>query len=116
MLVAHEMKFSLSQISQAIAEEMKEVRDTSSWKDKGFFSDREASPHDDSMYGDPEGGYQAKLQVVADKLMEVHSLLEEEADSGDHEMHESQQIEQISEAAYEMYQRMMHIIEGSMSE
>jgi hypothetical protein len=22
-----------------------------------FFSDREANPHDDSMYGDPEGGY-----------------------------------------------------------
>ena len=23
----------------------------------GFFSDREANPHDGSMYGDPEGGY-----------------------------------------------------------
>ena len=22
-----------------------------------FFSDREANPHDDSMYGEPEGGY-----------------------------------------------------------
>ena len=28
-----------------------------------FFSDREASPHDESMYGEPEGGYDAGYEV-----------------------------------------------------
>jgi hypothetical protein len=138
-LVAREMKFSLSEISQAIAEELQEAN----WRDVGdpdyhkpqaevgpyadgtpypdgddFFSDREAHPHDDSMYGDPEGGWpeESTLKVAADNLMEVHSLLEKELDSGDYEMHEEQKIDQISEVAYSMYQQLMHIIEGSMSE
>ena len=106
------MKYTLSEISQAIAEELQEAH-----KDgDDFFSDREANPHDGSMYGEPEGGYQATLQVAAGNLMEVHSLLEKELDSGDYEMHEEQKIDQISEVAYSMYQQLMHIIEGSMSE
>ena len=28
-----------------------------------FFSDREANPHDGSMYGEPEGGYATEHQV-----------------------------------------------------
>ena len=102
------MKITLSEISQAIAEELKET----SWRDVGdpnyYKPQAEAGPYAD--------GTRATLQVVADNLMEVHSLLEKELDSGDYEMHEEQKIDQISEVAYSMYQQLMHIIEGSMSE
>jgi hypothetical protein len=110
------MKFSLSEISQAIAEELQEVYEGGD----DFFSDREANPHDDSMYGDPEGGYPedqtGTLQTAANMLMEVHSLLEEGLDSGEYEMYEEQKLDQVSEMAYDMYQQIMHMVEGSMAE
>ena len=31
---------------------------------KDFFSDREANPHDGSMYGEPEGGWQPKTMDI----------------------------------------------------
>ena len=43
------MKIAKGQLRRIIREQLGE----------DFFSDREANPHDDSMYGDPEGGWGA---------------------------------------------------------
>jgi len=102
------MKISASELSQIIAEELQET----DWRDTGS-----SDYHKPQAKAGPYAEEHPKpLQVVTDMLMEVHSLLEEELDSGDYEMHEEQKIDQISEVAYSMYQQLMHIIEGSMSE
>ena len=41
-----------------------------------FFSDREASPHDESMYGEPEGGYETPY-VDANRAYELIAILQE---------------------------------------
>ena len=43
-----------------------------------FFSDREARPHDDSMYGDPEGGYPEEPGRAG--IKEAHGLSKKDAD------------------------------------
>ena len=47
-----------------------------------FFSDREANPHDGSMYGEPEGGYHTPPVVTQDLLDRIDAI--ERSDRQDH--------------------------------
>ena len=61
------MKVTRKQLKRIINEAM----------DGDFFSDREANPHDGSMYGEPEGGYDGSLMDLED-YQRLENLLQKD--------------------------------------
>ena len=65
------MKVTKRQLRRIIREALTDWRPEehlSGLEGEDFFSDREANPHDDSMYGDPEGGYAIQALAAAEEM------------------------------------------------